>query len=114
MNIRGCALSILSAATFVACNSREDLVGPAESETESVQQALVSPRESKAGFAACDGTTELADVDAVTYWNDITLAAVIVASRVRPHVSAETSERLVSRSGDEPSEDTSLPILSRR
>jgi hypothetical protein len=78
MNIRGCALSILSAATFVACNSREDLVGPAESETESVQQALASPRESKSGFAACDGMTELADVDAVTYWNDITLAAVIV------------------------------------
>ena len=35
MNIRGIALSILSAAAFVACTSQEDLVAPAEWETES-------------------------------------------------------------------------------
>ena len=88
MNNRGFALSILSAATFVACDSREDLVGPAESETERVQQALASPPGSKAGFAACDGTTDLADADAVTYWNDITLAAV-TAGRPGPRGVAD-------------------------
>lgn len=87
MNIPGFALSILSAATFVACNSHEDLVGPAEWETESAQQALASPPESKAGFAACDGMTELADADAVTYWNDQTLAAVTAGRPGPPGVA---------------------------
>ncbi len=76
MNIRGIALSILSAATFVACNSPADLVAPAESETESVQQAVASPPECKAGFAECDGMAKMDEADVVTDWNEIILNAV--------------------------------------
>ena len=83
MNIRGIPLSILSAATFVACSST-DLVEPAVLETESLQEPSPLAPKCKAGFADCDGITKIGDADAVTDWNEIAVGAVGAGGRPGP------------------------------